>query len=54
LYLPLSLKVTRVEKRQSIRKVGAELLSRNKPEFEAYLAFLQMLDKIVESAKFTA
>lgn len=49
LYLPLSIKVARVETRGLIRRVGAEFIEKDSKSFKAFLAFIQMLDCVIEA-----
>ncbi len=51
LYLPLSIKVARIETREAIRKVGAELTEKTGKNYKAFQSFIQMLDILAESAK---
>ena len=49
LYLPLSVRVVRVEDKGEIRKVGAEFTEKSGPAFQGYAAFLAMLDAVAEA-----
>jgi hypothetical protein len=53
LYLPLDVRVARLEDGQGIRRIGAEVLTqtKNDPNAAAYQAFLQLLDRIVDVAQ---
>lgn len=48
LYLPLALEVARVDERAGVRKVGAAFKDPKDPSYQGYLAFLKMLDGIVD------
>lgn len=48
LHIPLQVKVARVEDSEKVRRVGAEYLDRNSPPYQALVAFLEMLDRVVD------
>jgi hypothetical protein len=52
LYLPLSLKIIRVEGGDIVRRVGGEFPDKNSKEYKAFHAFLEMLDRVYEAARF--
>lgn len=49
LYIPLQLKVKRIDETIKIRRVGAEFIHKNEAEFKAFLSFVDLLDRILES-----
>lgn len=51
LFLPLSLKITRIEQKDLVRRVGAELTDKNSKETRAFVSFVQMLDSVIETAQ---
>jgi hypothetical protein len=53
LYLPLSVRIMRLEERNQVRRIGAEF-SEEDAGFKAFQAFLQMLDSIVDVVKIEA
>lgn len=48
LYLPLTLKITRVETQDSVRRLGVQLQELTSPTSAAYGQFLKMLDLLAE------
>jgi hypothetical protein len=50
LYLPLSVRIVRLEERNQIRRIGAELSTQDKG-FKAFQSFLQLLDNIADVAE---
>lgn len=52
LYLPMKVKVMRVDVSQSVRRLGAEFTNVETPEHRGLLAVLQMVDQLVESGRF--
>jgi hypothetical protein len=54
LYIPLKLKVARLDTVGAVRRVGAELTDKNSPAGQAFMAFIQMLDQVVEVAQINA
>lgn len=49
LYIPLLISVRRIDDTTGVRRVGAEFARKNDPEFKAYLAFIHLLDRILDS-----
>ncbi len=54
LFLPLQVKITRIEKREGVRRVGGEIQNIKSKEYKAFLAFINMLDSLLETAQFTS
>jgi hypothetical protein len=52
LYIPLGLSVVRVERKGSVRRVGATFDDKNSKGYKALASFLHMLDGILDSVKF--
>jgi hypothetical protein len=50
LYLPISVRVARIEERNQLRRIGAEFNTKDKG-FQAIAAFLKLLDAIVDVAQ---
>lgn len=48
LFIPLSIQITRLEETSLKRRVGAEFKDLSSPNYNAFLNFLQLLDKIVD------
>jgi len=48
LFIPLSIQVARVDEKGTVRRVGAEFEEKNSQAYQAFAAFLQMLDKIAD------
>lgn len=48
LYIPLKVKIVRVNEEGLVRKVGVEFVDRETKEYQALQSFLQMLDKVIE------
>jgi len=51
LYLPLSVQVKRIEDGGAVRRIGAEFNQRDSAGYKAFLAFLHMLDAVVDAAE---
>jgi hypothetical protein len=51
LYLPLEIKVVRIETSGAVRRIGAEFKDKSSKSYKAYLAFLQMLDAVLEEGR---
>ncbi len=54
LYLPLTVETIRVEKQGPVRRVGAVFLNKGEKPHSAVVAFLQMLDNIVDVVHITS
>lgn len=54
LFLPLSVRVVRVDIQDGMHRVGAEFSEKNSPAYQAFLSFLQMLDRILEAVKISS
>ena len=54
LYLPLSVQVARIEKHDTMRRVGTEIADTKSKSYKAFLSFLTMLDAIVDEVRLTA
>ena len=54
LFLPLQIRIMRIEKREGIRRIGGELQERKSKEYAAFKAFIQMLDSLLETAHFAS
>ena len=54
LYLPLSVKVLRIEEQNQMRKVAGEFVDSGSKGNKGFSAFLQMLDEAVDIAKLDA
>lgn len=52
LFLPLQIRVARIEDKKTKRKVGAEFLDPKSDSGRALQAFLKMIDEIFEAAHF--
>jgi hypothetical protein len=50
LFIPLSVRIVRLEDRNEVRRVGAELLAKG-AGFEPVQAFLTMLDKVADAGQ---
>jgi hypothetical protein len=48
LYLPLTVEVVRIEDRNTVRRVGAEFAQRDSGNYKGFLAFLTMLDSVID------
>lgn len=48
LYLPLGVEVVRVDERGPIRKIGARFDDKTSASYKAFLAFLQLLDSVID------
>lgn len=51
LYVPLQVKIARIEPVGEVRRVGTEMLQKNSAAYRAYLAFVQMLDGLMEEGR---
>ena len=51
LYIPLVIKVTRMEDNLSIRRVGAIFQKKNGSDYKAFLAFVTLIDRILETLR---
>lgn len=51
LFLPIPIKVVRIENGEIVRRVGAEILETNSPEYKAYLQFIKLIDSIVDTGR---
>lgn len=51
LYLPMTVRVARLETLSGIRRVGGEFVEKSTPGFMAFLSFLKMLDEVIDIAK---
>lgn len=54
LFLPLRLRVVRVESAGAVRRLGAEFAEKSSPGYRAFLAFVQMLDGILDEARLSS
>jgi hypothetical protein len=54
LFIPLKLKVARVDTQGMVRRVGAELMEKDNPAQRAFTAFIDMLDQVVEVAQISS
>jgi len=54
LYLPIQIKVVRLETKAALRQVGGEIISRKDQAHQAYVSFLTMLDNLEGVAKITS
>ena len=54
LYLPLQVRVARIEEKNGIRRVGAEFPDQNTPYNRALNSFIGMIDSISEVARLSA
>jgi hypothetical protein len=54
LFLPLQVRVMRVDDSKVIRRVGAEFVTRDTPEYQGLVAFLEMIDRLSEVVQFNA
>lgn len=52
LFLPMQVKVMRIDDSKVIRRVGAEFLQTGTPEHQGLCAVLEMIDKLSEIVKF--
>ncbi|MBI3534708.1 MAG: PilZ domain-containing protein [Deltaproteobacteria bacterium] len=50
LYLPLSIRVARIELRGNIRRAGAELQDKNSKNYKAFSSFVHTLDLLADAA----
>lgn len=50
LYLPLDVKVIRIEGETAQRRVAGEITDQNSKSYKAFLAFLGMLDEVIDIA----
>lgn len=50
LYLPLSVRIVRLEERNTIRRVGAAV-DEGDPSFAAFTAFINLLDQVADVAR---
>ncbi|MGZ3698067.1 MAG: PilZ domain-containing protein [Bdellovibrionota bacterium] len=48
LFIPLSVTVARLETKGDVRRIGAEFGDKKAPNYQAFLAFLTMLDSIAD------
>lgn len=51
LYIPLSVKVVRIDEGKKTRRVGAEFSDASSKSVKAVTAFIQMLDQVVDAAQ---
>jgi hypothetical protein len=51
LYLPLMVEIARLETKNDVRRVGAELVDKSSRGYQAFLSFVKMLDTITGVAK---
>lgn len=49
LFISLLIQIRRIDDSTGVRRVGAEFIRKNDPEFKAYLAFIELLDRILDS-----
>ena len=49
LYIPLRLVIKRIDETIKIRRVGAEFIRKNDADFRAFLAFLGVIDRVLET-----
>jgi len=54
LFLPMKVRVMRLDDSKAIRRIGAEYVSRETPEHEGLLAVLEMIDRLSEVVQFNA
>jgi hypothetical protein len=52
LAIPLTVRVTRIEKRAGVRRVGAEFLDRKSPESAAFGRFIALVDALIATGRF--
>ena len=52
LFLPMKVKVARLDEKSSIRRIGAQFTNIDSPEHRGLMAVLQMVDQLVESGRF--
>lgn len=51
MYLPLAAKVARVVDSNGVRKIGAEFVAKSSKGYKGLVAFIEMLDEIVEAVR---
>jgi len=51
LYLPLAIKVMRLETKEGLRQIGGEIIQAQSPAYKGYTSFLAMLDALSEVAR---
>jgi hypothetical protein len=51
LFIPLFVFVRRIDEKTQVRRIGAEFSKKRDSEFKAYLAFIQLVDRILDSLK---
>ncbi len=53
LYIPLMVKVARIEETGVVRRIGAEFVKKDSKGFQALNAFVKLLDSLLEAAELT-